>query len=85
MRKKTQSIEAIKAKIHAMLGKEINMSVCRGRKKISKYEGTIENTFPSVFIVRLKKANKKDTERIPCLSYSYNDVLCGEVKIEEVS
>ena len=83
MRKKTQSIEAIKAKIHAMLGKEINMSVCRGRKRVSKYSGTIENTFPSVFIVRLK--NQKDTEPIPCLSYSYNDVLCGEVRIDEVS
>lgn len=84
MRKKTQSIEAIKAKIHSMLGKNISMSVCRGRKRISKYSGIIENTFPSVFIVRLK-TNKKDTERIPCLSYSYNDVLCGDVQIEEVS
>lgn len=84
MRKKTQSIEIIKAKIHAMLGKDINMLVCRGRKRISKYTGIIENTFPSVFIVRLKD-KQKDTERIPCLSYSYNDVLCGEVRIEEVS
>lgn len=84
MRKKSQSIEAVKAKIHAMLGKDINMSVCRGRKRVSKYAGTIENTFPSVFIVRLKN-NEKDTERIPCLSYSYNDVLCGEVRIDEVS
>lgn len=83
MRKKTQSIEAVKAKIHAMLGKNINMSVCRGRKRISKYAGIIENAFPSVFIVRLI-SNKKDTERIPCLSYSYNDVLCGEVSIDEV-
>ncbi|MCM1404192.1 MAG: Veg family protein [Prevotella sp.] len=84
MRKKSQSIEAIKAKIQAMLGKDINMSVCRGRKRVSKYAGTIENTFPSVFIVRLKN-NEKNTERIPCLSYSYNDVLCGEVRIDEVS
>lgn len=83
MRKKSQSIELIKAKIKALTGKDINMSVCRGRKRVSKYAGTIENTFPSVFVVRLK--NKiKDTERIPCLSYSYNDVLCGEVQIDEV-
>jgi len=84
MRKKTQSIEVIKAKIHAMLGKDINMSVCRGRKRISKYAGIIENTFPSVFVVRLK-SKEKDTGRVPCLSYSYSDVLCGEVRIEEVS
>ena len=38
MRKKTQSIEAVKAKIHAMLGKNINMSVCRGRKRICHSE-----------------------------------------------
>lgn len=84
MRKKTQSIDIIKAKIQSMLGKDINMSVCRGRKRISKYAGTIENTFPSVFIVRLKEI-EKSTGMIPCLSYSYNDVLCGEVQIEEVS
>ena len=84
MRKKTQSIEAIKAKIQAMLGKNINMSVCRGRKRVSQYSGTIENTFPSVFIVRLKD-KEKDTKFVSCLSYSYNDVLCGEVRIDEVS
>lgn len=84
MRKKSQSIDAIKAKIKALAGKDINMSVCRGRKRVSKYFGTIENTFPSVFVVRLKNAIK-NTDIFPCLSYSYNDVLCGEVQIEEVS
>lgn len=83
MRKKSQSLAAIKAKIEAMTGKDINMSVCRGRKRVSQYAGTIENAFPSIFVVRLKTAIK-NTERIPCLSYSYNDVLCGEVRIDEV-
>ncbi len=79
MRKKSQSIDVIKEKIRSLAGKEINMSVCKGRKRISRYSGRIENTFPSVFVVRLK-----NTETIPCLSCSYNDVLCGEVQIEEV-
>ncbi len=84
MRKKTQSIKAIKAKIHSLLGKDINMSVCRGRKRVSKYAGIIENTFSSVFVVR-PKGKEKDTGHNPCLSYSYNDILCGEVQIDEVS
>ena len=82
MRKKSQSIDAIKEKIRALAGKSINMRVCRGRKRISKYSGIIENTFPSVFVVRLK--NTAQLNLTPCLSYSYNDVLCGEVQIDEV-
>ena len=84
MRKKSQSIEVIKEQIKALAGKDINMSVCRGRKRTFKYSGTIENTFPSVFVVRLKDTIK-NTGAIPCLSYSYSDVLCGEVRIDEVS
>jgi len=81
MRKKSQSLDIIKDKIVALAGKTINMRVCRGRKQIKKYTGVIENTFPSVFVVRIQ-----NTASIPpCLSYSYNDVLCGEVQVEEVS
>ena len=53
------------------------MEVCRGRKQIKRYKGIIENTFPSVFVVRLTEGDSV----MPSLSYSYSDVLCGEVKL----
>jgi uncharacterized protein Veg len=81
MRKKSQSLEGIKQKIIALAGKTVNMYVCRGRKQVKKYSGVIENAYPSVFVVRI--ANTASVP--PCLSYSYNDILCGEVQIDEVS
>jgi uncharacterized protein Veg len=98
MRKRLESLDGIKSKIMAMSGKTINMRVCRGRKQVKKYCGVIENTFPSVFVVRIcppvETASGQGGDCIqientasitPCLSYSYNDVLCGEVQIDEVS
>jgi uncharacterized protein Veg len=81
MRKKSQSIDSIKEKIKLLSGKTINMRVCRGRKQIKKYSGVIENIFPSIFVVKLSNTTAQTPNS---LSYSYNDVLCGEVKIEEV-
>ena len=78
MRKTGLSIDAIREKIHELVGKNIYMEVCRGRKQIKKYNGVVENTFPSVFVVRLTD----DGQVVNSLSYSYSDVLCGDVTID---
>jgi len=78
MRKVGLSIDSIRAKINELVGKNIYMEVCRGRKRVNKYTGVIENTFPSVFVVRLTDGCKA----VSSLSYSYSDVLCGDVVIE---
>ena len=81
MRKTGLSIDAIREKIHELVGKNIYMEVCRGRKQIKKYNGVVENTFPSVFVVRLTDGGNV----VDSLSYSYSDVLCGDVVIEAVN
>lgn len=58
------------------------MRVCRGRKQVKKYSGVIENTFPSVFVVKLTNVEATTTP-MSSLSYSYSDVVCGEVCIFE--
>jgi uncharacterized protein Veg len=78
MRKSGLTIEVIKNKIDELVGKSIYMEVCRGRKQVKKYNGVVEHTFPSVFVVRLTDGNNV----INSLSYSYSDVLCGDVIIE---
>lgn len=72
MRKGSITIADVKEKINELVGKNIHMQVCRGRKKISKYNGVLENTFPSVFVVALENTK---------LTYSYSDIVCGEVVI----
>jgi len=78
LRKTGLSIETIREKINELVGKNICMEVCRGRKQVKKYSGVVENTFPSVFVVRLTDGGHV----VSSLSYSYSDVLCGDVIIE---
>jgi len=78
MRKIGLSICTIREKINELVGKNIYMEVCRGRKQVKKYNGVVENTFPSVFVVRLTDSGQV----VSSLSYSYSDVLCGDVVIQ---
>jgi len=78
LRKIGLSIDTIREKINELVGKNIYMEVCRGRKQVKKYNGVVENTFPSVFVVRLTDSGQV----VSSLSYSYSDVLCGDVVIQ---
>jgi len=80
MRKNPLTIDMVKDKIMELVGKNIQMEVCRGRKQIKRYKGVVENTYHRVFVVRLTEG---DTP-VPSLSYSYSDVVCGEVIIEAI-
>jgi len=78
MKKSALTISDIREKLNELIGKNIYMEVCRGRKQVKKYNGVVEFTFPSVFVVKLT-----DGEHVVnSLSYSYSDVLCGEVIIQ---
>ena len=70
------TVENIKQKILELKGKEVDLHINRGRRKVSSYRARIENVYASVFTVR---SCSLDLESI--YTYSYNDILCGEVKI----
>ncbi len=77
-RKKGQTTELIKGKLDELVGRDIYMEVCRGRKQIKRYNGVIEDALTHVFVVRVTDANPI----AKFLSYSYSDILCGEVTVE---
>jgi uncharacterized protein Veg len=79
MRKQLLTINSVKQKLDELVGKNILMQVCRGRKQVKKYKGIVERTFPSVFVVRLTDG----TTVAPTLSYSYSDIVCGDVVITQ--
>ena len=81
VRKSQLTIEMVKNKINELVGKDISMRVCRGRKQVKQYKGVIESTFPSVFVVRLTGGG----HTMSSLSYSYSDIVCGEVVISEAT
>ena len=76
MKKMPNTVENIKQKILELKGREVNLYINRGRRKISSYRARIENCYASVFTV---KSCAMDLESV--YTYSYNDILCGEVKI----
>ncbi|MBQ8761791.1 MAG: Veg family protein [Clostridia bacterium] len=76
MREQCMDLEIIKKQIMELKGRDIEMAVNHGRKKIAHYQGVIEDIYNSVFVVRLQNDTK--TEKMSC---SFSDVLCGDVKI----
>ena len=76
MKQKPNTVENIKQRIVELKGQEVDLFVNRGRRKIVNYRARIENVYTSVFTV---KPCSRDTDAV--YTYSYNDILCGEVKI----
>lgn len=73
MRKTPNEIGDIKEQISKLLGEKIDLEVNTGRKRIKTFSGSIQNVYPSVFTFLDSEGNTK--------TYSYSDVLCGDVKI----
>ena len=78
MRKVNNSIDNVKEFITTLEGKMLKISVNKGRKRIVKYTGSIQQLYPQVFVL-----NINDNKDIKSLSCSYNDVICGDIKISE--
>lgn len=78
MRKVKLSINDVIENIKALKGENVYMEIQKGRNKIEKYSGVIENVYPSIFVVKSHgDSNNK------AISYSYSDVLCGDVIVQK--
>ena len=77
MKKMPNTVDNIKQRILELKGKEVNLYINRGRRKVNNYRARIENVYASVFTVKSLLAENENVS-----TYSYNDILCGEVKID---
>jgi len=77
MRKVNTSVTAVIEEIARLKGLNISMEINKGRKRIEKYQGIIENVYPSIFTVNVGEGKNP-------MSYSYTEVLCGDVVINEL-
>ena len=73
MRKLGLSLSEVKEKIKNLKGENVTLAVNRGRKKIETINAQIENIYPSVFTVKV--------DQLDVQTFSYFDVLCGDVEI----
>ena len=76
MRKVGLNVSTVIEEIERLKGSSISMEINKGRKKIERYQGIIENVYPSIFTVNIGEGKSPR-------SYSYTEVLCGEVVISK--
>ena len=60
-------------------GENVKMEISKGRNRVEKYTDVIESVYPSIFTVRPEEKSSLSTY----LSYSYAEVLCGDVVVEK--
>ena len=67
----------IKRNIETCIGEKVQLKANKGRKKAFIKEGVIENSYPSIFIIKFE--NEYDTTMR--FSYSYTDILTKAVEL----
>ena len=77
MIKPTQNIQQIKEEIKNFYDKEVDVRVNLGRNKIVNFSGKLSGVYPALFTVQ-----PDDKARRGKTSYSYSEILCGNVKIK---
>ena len=76
--KNISNLAEVKNKINSLKGQNIRLKINKGRNKIVSLTAIIDQVYPSMFIINPTCVVDLDRK-----SYSYNDVLCGDIKLLE--
>ncbi|NMA82585.1 MAG: Veg protein [Epulopiscium sp.] len=68
----------VRKDIEGFVGSKVRVKANKGRKRIVVKEGVLENTYPSIFVIRVQN-EFEDTFR--SVSYSYTDLLTHTVEL----
>ena len=77
MIKQKNDIASVKKTIADYFKQQVDVVVNLGRNKILKYTGELSGVYPSLFTVR-----PDDKGFLGKTSYSYAEVLCGNVRVK---
>ncbi len=72
----TNALMQIRRNLESHVGQKIRLRAHRGRRKTLEKVGVLENTYPSIFTVRVDEPNYHQR-----LSFSYADVLTETVEL----
>ena len=72
------TLTQVKDKINSLKGQNIRLKINKGRNKIVALTAIIDQVYPSMFVINPTSIVDLDRK-----SYSYNDVLCGDIKLIE--
>lgn len=68
-------ISTLKSNIDTCVGQKIVVKGSLGRNRLFEKQGTIEGTYPNIFVVKFEENDRKVT-------YSYTDILTKAVEVE---
>ncbi len=71
-------LSVIKHKMDDHIGQHVLVTSQIGRRKTTKREGILSETFPAIFVVELDQG-EAHFERV---SYSYTDILTKNIKVD---
>ncbi|MBQ9481152.1 MAG: Veg family protein [Clostridia bacterium] len=77
MIKSNGSLTNVKEKIKLLYGREVSVKVNLGRNKFANYMGKVTGIYPALFTVSPTEEFRGKT------TYSYSEVLCGNVFLKE--
>ncbi len=66
----------IKRGLEELVGERVRVTAHKGRRQVVEREGTLEKTYPSLFVIRLD-----DGPVARRVTYTYTDVLTEMVKL----
>jgi len=75
--KQAEVVGRIRTDLQSLMGTRMKLRANMGRSKIVEREGVLEQTHPSLFVVKVDEKRNR-TARV---SYSYVDVLTGTVEL----
>ena len=71
------TLNEIRRNIEGYVGQKVTLKANKGRKRTMIREGILENTYPSIFVVKID--GEYDSGRR--VSYSYSDILTESVEV----
>ncbi len=72
MKRSNLDLNTVKNNLKELKGTSVELAINRGRKRIEKVSATIKDIYPSVFTI---------TANGSLQTFSYFDIMCGNVKI----
>ena len=77
LQRQHEVVGRIRSDLESLMGTRMRLKANMGRSKIVEREGILEQTHPSLFVVKVDEKRNR-TARV---SYSYVDVLTGTVEL----
>ncbi len=78
MREIIRHIDEVKRRVGMIKGQVMTFEINRGRNKFVKFDGYVQDAYPAIFTIRCLSEGEDELQ-----SYSYNDILTRNVKINK--